>query len=118
MPVEDELVLAADAVAERDEAGVVARARDEHLLALAVAADVERRRGDVDEQLGAGEREVGRGRAGLPHVFADRQPDERLAVFQQDQVTARREVPVLVEDAVVRQEALAIDGLDLAARET
>ena len=45
--VEDELVLAADGVAEREEARVVARARDEHLLALALLADVERRRGEV-----------------------------------------------------------------------
>ena len=74
--VEDQLVLAADRVAERDEARVVARARDEHLLALAVLADVERRGGDVGDELRAGEREVGRGRAGLPDVLADRRPDE------------------------------------------
>src|SRR5436190_20897893 len=43
MPVEDQLVLAADRVAERDEARVVARARDEHLLALPFLADVVRR---------------------------------------------------------------------------
>ena len=67
-----------------------------------------------DEQLGAGEREVGRRRAGLPHVLADRQADERVAELEQQQVARRREVAVLVEDAVVRQEALAVDGLHLA----
>ena len=54
----------------------LSRARDEHLLALALLADVERRRGDVDEQLRAGEREVGRGRPRLPDVLADGRADE------------------------------------------
>ena len=117
MAVEDQLVLAAHRVAERDEAGVVSRARDEHLLALVGAADVERRRRDVDEQLRAGQREVGRGWARLPHVLADSRPDERLAVLEQNQVATRCEVAVLVEDAVVRQEALAVDAADLAAGE-
>ena len=67
------------ALHERDEARRVARALLEHLLALALLADVERRRRDVDEQLRAGQREVGRGRARLPHVLADRHADERLA---------------------------------------
>ena len=115
--VEDQLVLAADGVAERDEARVVGRAHLEHLLALAVLADVERRGGDVRDQLRAGEREVGRRRARLPDVLADRRPDEHLAEAQQDEVVARREVPVLVEDAVVRQVALAVDVPDLAVRE-
>ncbi len=70
--VEDQLVLAADEVAEGEEARVVARARDEHLLALAIAPDVERRRRDVHDQLGARERQVGRGRPRLPDVLADR----------------------------------------------
>ena len=115
VPVEDQLVLAADRVAERDEAGVVARARGEHLLALAVAADVERRGREVDEQLRAGEREIGRGRPGLPHVLADRRPDQRAAVLEEKEVVAGREVAVLVEDAVVREEALAVDRPHLAA---
>ena len=82
MAVEDQLVLPADRVAEGDEARVVACAGGEHLLALAVAVDVERRGGDVGEQLGAREGEVGRGWAGLPEVLADRRPDERLAVLE------------------------------------
>jgi hypothetical protein len=40
--VEDELVLAADGVAEGDEADVVERALAEHRLSLALSPDVER----------------------------------------------------------------------------
>src|SRR6266545_1100070 len=116
VPVEDQLVLPADGVTESDETGVVARSRDEHLITLAIAADVEGRRGDVHEQLRAGERQIGRRRSRLPHVLADGRADERLPVLEQDQVAARREVTVLVEDAVIRQKALAVHGLDLAAR--
>ena len=43
-------------------------------------------------------------------------PDGRLADPQQDQVVARREVAVLVEDAVVGQEPLVVDRLHLAVR--
>jgi hypothetical protein len=112
--VEDELVLAADGVHERDEAGVVAGADDQHLLALAVLADVERRGREIRDQLRSRHREIGRGRAGLPEVLADGRTDEGLTELEQQQVAARREVPVLVEDAVVRQEALLVDGKDLA----
>ena len=54
------------------------------------------------------------GGPGLPDVLADRRPDERAAELEQEQVAARREVAVLVEDAVVGQEALAVDRLHLA----
>ena len=111
--VENQLVLSADRVAERDEARVVPRARHEHLLALFGASHVERRCRDVDEQLCSAQCEIGRGRARLPHVFAHGQADEGLAVLEQNQVTARREVAVFVEDAVVRQEALPVHRLDL-----
>ena len=116
VPVEDQLVLAADGVAERDVRRGVARARAEHLLALAVAQQVERRRGDVHDQLCAGEREIGRGRPRLPHVLADRHADERVAVLEEVEAVTGREVAELVEDAVVRQEALLDDRLHLAAR--
>ena len=53
--VEDELVLAADEVAEGEVRRVVARPGDEHLLAVLGLADVERRGGEVDDQLRAGE---------------------------------------------------------------
>ena len=42
VPVEDELVLAADRVDEGDEGDVVARPRGKHLLALTLLAEVER----------------------------------------------------------------------------
>ncbi len=113
--VEDQLVLPADRVAEGEETAVVAGARDEHLLAVLGLADVVRRGGEVDDQLGAGEREVGGGRPGLPDVLADRRPDQRLAELQEHEVAAGGEVAVLVEDAVVGQEPLAVDGRDPAA---
>ena len=116
MAVEDQLVLPADRVAERDVRRAVARARAEHLLALTVAQQVERRRGDVHDQLRSGEREIGRGRARLPHVLADRHADQRVAVLEEIEAVARREVAELVEDAVVRQEALPHERLHLAAR--
>src|SRR4029077_12180171 len=112
--VEDQLVLAADGVAEGDETRVVTRPRREHLLPLAVSEDMERRGREIEEHLGAGQRELGRRRAGLPHVLADRRADQRAAMLEQDEITSRREVAVLVEDAVVGEEALAIERLDLA----
>ena len=57
------------------------------------------------------------GGPGLPDVLADRRADEHVAEAQQDEVARRREVAVLVEDAVVRQEALAVDAADLAVGE-
>ena len=77
MSVEDQLVLAADEIAEREEGGVVPRARDEHLLAILGLADVVGRRGDVHEQLCSGQRQVGRGRPRLPDVLADGGADQR-----------------------------------------
>ena len=77
VPVEDELVLAADRIAERDPNAALLRARREDGLALLRSADVERRRREVDDQLGTGRGEVGRRRPGDPHVLADRDPDPR-----------------------------------------
>ena len=62
----------------------------------------------------AREREVGRGRPGLPDVLADGGADQRLADPQQEKLPAGLEVAILVEHAVVRQEPLVVDGLDLA----
>ena len=114
MAVEHELVLAADEVAERDVRRVVAGSGHEHLLAVLGLADVERRGRQVDEQRRPGEREVGRRRARLPDVLADRETDERVAELEQEELPSGGEVPVLVEHAVVRQEVLAVDALDLA----
>ena len=71
----------------------------------------------LTHELRAGERQVGRRRARLPDVLADRRAGDDVAEAEQQQVVARGEVAVLVEDAVVRQEALAVDRADLAARE-
>ena len=55
VPVEDELVLGADRVHERDPAGVVPRPRGEHVLALRSLAEVERGGRDVRDHVRAGE---------------------------------------------------------------
>ena len=116
VPVEDELVLAADEVAEREVRARVARASDEHLLALLGLADVERGRGQVHDELRSRQGKIGRGRARLPDVLADGRADVDVPEPKQQQVAALGEVPVLVEDAVVREEVLPVDGLDAAVR--
>ena len=103
VPVEDQLVLPADGVAERQEDRVVARPRHQHLLALAVAANMERRRGNVGDELGARERKIRRGRSRLPDVLADRRADQCPTVLEEEEIVAGREVAILVEDAVVGQ---------------
>ena len=109
--VEDEFVLSADEIAEREVGARVASARHEHLLAVLGLADVERRRREVHDQLRSREREVRRRRARLPDVLADREPNGRVPDPEEDEFTALREVAVLVEDAVVREEVLAVDRL-------
>ncbi len=113
VPVEDQLVLPPDEVAEREERARVAGAGHEHLLALLRLADVVRRRRQVHEQLRAREREIGRRWAWLPDVLADRRPDERVPETDEQQVAALGEVPMLIEDAVVREELLPVDASDL-----
>ena len=117
VPVEHELVLASDERAERDHGEVVASALDEHPLALEPLADVVRGRGDVDQDGGAGERLIGSGRSGLPDVFADGQPDGQVADRDQRPLRSRLEVALLVEDAVVGQDHLPVDGLHRAVGE-
>ncbi len=109
--VEDELVLPADEVAEREKRGRVARAGDEHLLPVLGLPHVERRGGEVDDELGSREGQVGGGRARLPDVLADGRSDEDVADLDEDEVATLEEVPVLVEDAVVREEVLPVHGL-------
>ena len=116
MPVEEQLVLAADEVAEGEIGRVVAGPGDQHLLPVLRLADEVRGGREVDDQLRAGEREIGGGRPRLPDVLADRRPDEDLAVPEQDQLPARGEVALLVEDAVVGEKALAVERLQLAVR--
>ncbi len=64
----------------------------------------------------AGQGEVGGRRPRLPDVLADRDADERLPELEEEQLAAGLEVAVLVEDAVVGEEALAVDGPYLSSR--
>ena len=112
--VEQQLVLAADHVAEGDRAQVVARALDQHPLALAALARVIRGGGGVQHQRRAGQSLVREGRAGRPDVLADGQAQPRVAELQHGAALADLEVALLVEHAVVREHRLAVDGLQLA----
>ena len=114
VPVEDQLVLAADHVAERDRAEVVARPLGQHALARGALAAVVGRGARVDDQRRAGQRLVGRRRARDPQVLADRQADPRVPELQHRAAVAGLEVALLVGDAVVPQPGLAVDRLDLA----
>ncbi len=116
MPVEDELVLSADEVAEREVRAGVPRSCHQHLLALLRLADVVGRCGEIHHELSAGEGEVGCRRPGLPQVLADRRTGVDVAHAKQQEVAALGEVAMLVEDAVVREEVLSIDALDAAVR--
>ena len=104
--VEHEPVLSADEVAER-EVELVSRARVTSISSSVLRlADMERRGGEVHEQLCTGESEVCRGRAGLPDVLADRDAHDRIAEPEQDEIAAFREVAVLVENSVVGEKVL------------
>ena len=113
MPVEDELVLAADEVAEDEWQAVATGPFREHRSAALRLADVVRRCGEVDEKLRAGCGEVGGG-ARLPDVLADRHADAQAAERQHEPVGARLEVALLVEDAVVGEEPLPVERPQLA----
>ena len=113
VPVEDQLVLAADGVAERDEADVVSRAR----RASPRSRSLPMWNGDAERLTTSSAPASARSVAGgLPEVLADRDSDVGSAEQEHDEVAPGREVAVLVENAVVREEALAVDRLDLAVR--
>ena len=90
-------------------ASIVSRSR--------MPARVVRRRVDVDDELGAA-RGLGDDRPGrAPRVLADRDADAHAADDEQRAVDGRRrEVALLVEHRVVRQQVLAVDALHLAVR--
>src|SRR6185312_13823378 len=94
--VEDELVLASDQAAEGHAGDVLAGALREHPLALGALAGVVGGGGDVDEQGRAGERLLAGGRAGLPDVLADADPDQRGAELDHGAAGTRLEVALLV----------------------
>ena len=57
------------------------------------------------------------GGPGLPDVLADGEPDADAVDLDQRRLGAGLEVALLVEDAVVRQVHLAVDGRDRAVGE-
>ena len=111
--VEDQLVLPAHRVDIGDERAVVGGALRDHLLPLHALACVVRRAVDVDQDLGA---MVGlpchRARR-VPAVFADADRDPDACDLEDRAAVTDREVALLVEDAVVGQEDLVIDRLQL-----
>ena len=115
--VEDELVLAADGVAEQHRHEAVARPLAEHPLALRALAVVVRGGRQVDDDLGAGERLGGGRRPRLPDVLADRQADRGAVDLDRRRRVTDLEVALLVEDAVVGQAQLAVDAGDIAVGE-
>jgi hypothetical protein len=117
MPVEDQLVLSADDVAERHRGEVVARALGEHPLALEALVAVIGRGGRVEDQRRPGLGLVGRGRARHPHVLADREPDARAAEVDHGGARAGLEIALLVAHAVVPEPHLAVAGAHRAVGE-
>ncbi len=102
----------ADLVAERERGGAVVGARGEHPLAPVALAPVVRGGGDAADQVDARRREVGGDGCRVPDVLAHGEADAHAERLDHDRRLAGAEVARLVEDAVVRQEALAVDGLD------
>ena len=117
VPVEDELVLAADGVDEHDRGQVVDGALREHALPGLPVADAVGGGGQVDDHLGARQRLRHRRRPRLPDVLADAHPDRDPVELEDGGLCAALEVALLVEDAVVGQVHLAVDGRDLAVGE-
>ena len=113
--IEDELVLAADQVAERDRHAVGTSPLGEHPLPVgALAAQIGRARRVEDQARPTFDLERG-GRAGLPEVLADGEP-ERDPVDDRDRgLAAGLEVANLVKDPVVGEPVLAVDDADLAS---
>ena len=110
LAVEDQLVLAADQVAEGEVGAVGAGEAGEQLLALAALAAVVGRAGGVGDQRRAFG-DLGRGGRALdPAVLADRQPDPGAGDVDRRRLGAGDEVALLVEDRVVGQAVLAVDG--------
>ena len=114
-PVEYELILSADQIAEGKDRAVIGRPRGDHLLAKAPLSIVIGRRRDVDNQLGISrERLIVSGSARRPDVFADvyaKQDPVHLVDFRG--VTCLK-VSIFVEHAVVGQVGLVVDVDELS----
>jgi hypothetical protein len=109
--------LATDEVRVDDRQRRVGCARREHRLAFEQTAGVVGRCIEVHHDFGAA-RGLGRDRSvRAPRVFADRHADLHTVDHEQRAgIFARREVALLVEHRVVRQEVLAIDAVHAALR--
>ena len=114
--IEDQLVLAADAIDVDQPAAGVGRPGGQHLLPLADAVEVVGRGVDVDDQFGAGGGLGGDGTLRVPRVLADRYADADPADAEQlGGAGPRSEVALLVEDGVVGQFLLVVDATNFAA---
>ena len=115
--VEDELVLPTDEVRVDDRHRRVGGARREHRLAFGESLRVIRRRVEVDDELRAA-RGLGEDRAGrAPRVLTDRDPDLHARdVEERQRFAGRDEIALLVEDAVIREQLLAVHAVHTAVR--
>ena len=111
--VEDQLVLAAHGVAERQEAAVIAAAGGEQHLPLPALAPVIGRGREVDDDLRAAVHGRPFGRtAGHPDVLADGDAHPPAVEIDHERLASRQEVAALVEDGVVREAVLAVQRRD------
>ena len=112
--VEDQLVLPPDGVHPGDEGAVVGGPSADHRLSRRPLAVVVGRAVDVDQQPGAVLRLPRHRAGGEPAVLAHRKADAHAVEVDDRAEPSGLEVALLIEDAVVGQEDLVVDGLDLA----
>ncbi len=115
--VEHQLVLTAHLVHVDQRARGVGGAGGQHPHPLRQAAGVVRRRVDVDDELGTSRRLLGDRATRTPCVLADAHPHAHTTDHEQlGFLHAGREVALLVEDGVVRQQTLVVDADHLTSR--
>ncbi len=117
VPVEDQLVLAADEVAE----GEAERRRRGRARPASLRARVPCRGGRASPRgwrsgSAPAAASLEAGGPGAPDVLADRQADLLTGDLDRSPALARDEVALLVEDGVVGQPVLAVDGLERRRR--
>src|SRR4051794_33022199 len=111
--IEDQLVLAAHGVHPGDECAVVRGAAGDHRLAGSALAVVVGGPVDVDQDLSPVVRLPGHRAGWKPAVLADREADADAVQLNDGATVPWLEVALLVEDAVVGEEDLMEDGLDV-----
>ena len=115
-PVEDQLVLAADLVHVDEGAGRIGGPGGEHALARRQPVGEVRRGVHVHDQLGTAEALEGDRAVRAPGVLADADADPHAPDHVElGPLGTGREVPLLVEHGVVRQQPLAVDAGHLPA---